>query len=126
MAAERELVPEKLEAMHKKKLDKFLKEHPPSGFVPGDRVWVQNRDEEREKLGRVWQGPVWTIDKISDCVYQVNNNGVEQDLSVERLKPFVKLHEGRQPPLHLYAECREIHDNSYVVEGTQRPRWSGW
>ena len=116
MVAERELVQKKLEAMHKKQLDKFLKEHPPSGFVAGDRVWVQNQDEEREKLGRTWQGPAEIIDKISDCVYQVNHNGVEQDLSAERLNPFVKLHQGRQPLLHYYAECREIQDNSYVVE----------
>ena len=100
VGAERAMVQEKLEAIHKKKLEKFLKEHPPSVFVAGDRVWVQNREEEREKLGRVWQGPAEIIDKISDSVYQVNHNGVEQDLSVERLKPFVKLHDGRQPPLH--------------------------
>ena len=50
VAAERELVQERLEAIHKKQLDKFLKEHPPSVFVAGDRVWVQNRDEQREKV----------------------------------------------------------------------------
>ena len=116
VAAERELVQEKLEAIHEKQLDKFLKEHPPSVFVAADRVWVQNRDEEREKLGRVWQGPAEIIDKISDSVYRVNHNGVEQDSSVKRLKPFVKLHDGCQPPLHYYAERREIHDDSYVVE----------
>ena len=100
LAAERELVQEKLEAIHKKQLDRFLEEHLPSVFVAGDRVWVQNREEEREKIGRVWQGPPEIIDKISDSVYRVNHNGVEQDLSVERLKPFVKLHDGHQPPLH--------------------------
>ena len=76
--------------MHKKQLDNFLKEHPPSVFVADDRVWVKNREEEREKLSRVWQVPADLIDKISDSVYRVNHNGVEQDLSVERLKPFVK------------------------------------
>ena len=103
VAAERELVQEKMEAIHKKQLDKFLKEHAPSVFVAVDQVRVQNRDKEGEKLGRVWQGPAEIIDKISDSVYRVNHNGVEQDLSVERLKPFVKLHDGRQPPLHYYA-----------------------
>ena len=93
VAAERELVQEKLEAIHKTQWDKFLKEHPPSVFVAGDRVWVQNREEEREKLGRVWQGPSETIDKISDSVYWVDHHGVEQDLSVKRLGPFVKLHD---------------------------------
>ena len=66
VAAEREMVQEKVEAIHKKKLDKFLKEQPPSVCVAGDRVWVQNRDEEREKLGRVWQGLAEIIDKNSD------------------------------------------------------------
>ena len=42
-------------------------------------------------------------DKISDPIYRVNHNGVNQDLSVEWLKPFVKLHEGRQAPVHYYA-----------------------
>ena len=116
VAAERGLVQEKLEAIHKKQLHKLFKEHPPSVFVAGDRVWVQNRDEEREKLGRAWQGPAEIIDKISDSVYRVNHNEVEQDLSVERLKPFVKLHDGRQPPPHYYAERREIHGDSYVGE----------
>ena len=125
VAAERELVQETLEAIHKKQLDKFLKEHPPSVFVPGDQVWVQNRAKEREKLGRVWQGPAGIIDKISDSVYRVNHNGVEQDLSVERLKPFVKLHDGRQPPGHYYAEGREIHDDSYVVERVDKHEWRG-
>ena len=123
VAAERELVQEKLESIHKKQLDRFLKEHPPSVFVAGDRVRVQNREEEREKLGRVWQGPSVIIDKISDSVYRVNHNGVEQDLSVERLKPFVKLHDRRQPPLHYYAERREIRDDSYMVERVDRHEW---
>ena len=102
VAAERELVQEKLEAIHKRNtLPLFL--------LP---LWVQNREEEREKLGRVWQGPAEIIDKISDSVYRVNHNGLEQDPSAERLKPFVKLHVGCQPPLHYYAERREIHDNS--------------
>ena len=84
-------------------MDQFLKEHPPSVFVARDRVWVQNQDEEREKLSRVWQRPAEIIDKISDSVYRVNHNGVGQDLSVQLLKPFVKLHDGRQPPLHPYV-----------------------
>ena len=50
VAAEKELVQENLEAIHKKQLDKVLKEHPPSVVVAGERVWVQNRDEEREKV----------------------------------------------------------------------------
>ena len=116
VAAERELVHEMLEEIHKKQLDKFLKEHPRSVFVPSDQVWVQNRDEEREKLDRVWQGPGEIIDKIFDSVYGVNHNGVEQDLSVERLKPFVKLIDGCQPRLHYYAERPE----------TIRTWWSGW
>ena len=45
VAAERESVEETPEAIHKKQLDKFLKEHPPSVFVACDRVWVQNGDE---------------------------------------------------------------------------------
>ena len=53
VAAERELVQERLESIHKKQFDKFLKADPPSVFVAGDRVWVQNRDEERGKLSRV-------------------------------------------------------------------------
>ena len=44
-AAERELVQEKLEAIHKKQFDKFVKEHPPSVFVAGDWVLVQNGEE---------------------------------------------------------------------------------
>ena len=47
VAAETELAQETVEAIHNKQLDKFLKEHPPSVFVAGDQVWVQNRDEER-------------------------------------------------------------------------------
>ena len=125
VAAERELVQEKLEAIHKKQLDKLLKEHPPSVLVAGDRVQVQNREEEREKLGRVWQGPIDLIDKSSDSVYRLNHHGVEQDLSVQRLKPFVKLHDGRQPPLHSYEERREIHDHSYVVEPVDKHEWRG-
>ena len=116
VAAERELVQERLEAIHKKQLDTFLKEHPPSVFVACDRVWPQNRDEEREKLGRVWQGPAEIIDKISDSVYRVNHHGLEQDLSVERLKPFQKLHYARHPPVDYYAQRREIQDKPYVVE----------
>ena len=38
MAAERKLVQEKPEAIHRKQLDKFLEEHPPSVFVSADRV----------------------------------------------------------------------------------------
>ena len=123
VAAERVLVQEGLEAIHKKQLDKFLKVHPPSVFITGDRVWVQNRDEEPEKLGRVWQGPAEIIDKISDSIYRVNHHGVERDLSVERLKPFVKLHDGRQPPVHYHGERREIHDGSYVVERADKHEW---
>ena len=123
VAAERELVQEKLDAIHRTQLDKFLKEHPPSVFIAGDRVWVQNREEEREKLGRVWQGPAEIMDKISDSVYRVNGNGVEQDLSLERLKPFVKLHDGRQPPLQYYVERREIHNDSYVAERPEKHEW---
>ena len=104
----------KLEAIHKKQFDKILKKQPPSIFVAGDRVWVQNREGEREKLGRVWQGPAEIIDKSSDSVYRVDHNGVGQDLSVERLKPFVKLNDGHQPPLHYYAGPREIHDDLYM------------
>ena len=125
VAAERELVQGRLEAMHKKQLHKFLKEHPPSVFVAGDQVLVQNRDEQREKLGRVWQGPAEIGDKISDSAYQVNHNRVEQHLSVKRLKPFVKLHDGNQPPLHCYAERREIHDDLYVVERVDKHEWRG-
>ena len=125
VAAERELVQEGLEGIHKTQLDKFLKEGPPSGFVAGDRVWVRNQDEEREKLGRVWQGPAEIIDKISDSVYQVNHNGVEQDLSVERWKPFVKLHDGRQPQLLYYAARCEIHDDLYMVERVDKHEWCG-
>ena len=44
VAAERELVHKKLGAIHKKQLYKFLDEHPPSVFVAGDRVCVQNRE----------------------------------------------------------------------------------
>ena len=125
LAAKREFEEEKLEPIHKRHLDKFLKEHPPSVFVADDRVWVQNRDEEREKLGRVWQGPAEITDRISDSVYRVNHNGVEQDLSVKRLKPFVKLHDGRQPPLHYYAERCENHHDSYVVEHVDKHEWRG-
>ena len=125
VAAERELVQEEVEAIHKKQSDKFLKEHPPSVFVAGDRVWVQNRDEDQEKLGRVWQGPAEIIDKISDSVYVVDHNWVEQDLSVERLKPFVKLHDGCQLPLHYHAELGEIRDDSYVVERVNKHEWRG-
>ena len=53
VAAEGELVREKLEAIHKEQLYNFLEEHPPSVFIADDGVWVQNRDEEQEKLGRV-------------------------------------------------------------------------
>ena len=49
VAAERELVQETLEAIHKKQLDNFLKEHPPSVFVAGDRVWVENKVEEHRE-----------------------------------------------------------------------------
>ena len=112
----RKWIQETLEAICKQQLDKYLKEHPPSVVIARDRVWVHNREEEREKLATVWQGPAEIIDKISDSVYRVDHNGVEQDLSVERLKPFVKLHEGCQRLLHYYAERREIQDASYVVE----------
>ena len=125
VAADMELVQEKLKAMHKKQLNKFLKEHPPAVFVAGDQVWVQNREEELEKLGRVWQGPAAIIDKISDSVHGVNHKETEQDLSVERLKPFVKLHDGRSSPLHYYAELCEIHDDSYVVEQVDKHEWCG-
>ena len=50
---------------------------------------------------------------------------MEQHLSVERLKPFVKLHEERQPPLHYNAELCEIHDDSYVVERVDKHEWRG-
>ena len=123
VAAEREMVQRKLEAIHKKQSDKFLKEHPPSVFVVGDLVWVQNREGEREKLGSLWQGPDEIIDKISHSVYRVNHNGVEQNLSVERLKPFAKLHDRRQPPLHYYVERRESHGDSYVVERVDKHEW---
>ena len=119
------MVQEKLEAIHKKILDKFLKKHPPSFFVAGDRVWVQSGHEEREKLGKVWQGPAEITDKISDSVYRGNHNGVEQDLSVQRLKPFLKFDDGRQPPLRYYAERCEIHDDSYVVERVDKHEWRG-
>ena len=110
-------------AAHKKQLDKLLKVQPPSVFVAGDQVWVQNREEDPENLGRVWQGPVEIIDKISNSVYRVNHNGVEQDLSVEQLKPFVKLNDRRQPSLHYYAEPREIHDDPYVVVRVNKHEW---
>ena len=71
VAAKRELVQERFYAIHKKKFDKFLKEQAASVFVVGDRVWVQNGEEERGKLGRVWQGPAEIIDEISDPVYRV-------------------------------------------------------
>ena len=100
VAAERELVQEKLEAIHKKQFDKILKEHPPSVFVAIDRIWVQGRDKEREKIGGVWQGPAKIIHKISGSVYRVNHNGMEQHLSVEQLQPFLKPHDGHQPQLH--------------------------
>ena len=125
VAAERESVQEKLEVIHKTKIEKFLMEHPPSVSVAGDRVWVQNGDEEGENLGRVWHRPAVIIDKISDRVYRINHAGVEQDLSFKQLKPFVKLHDGHQPPLHYYAERREIPDDLYVVQPVDKHEWRG-
>ena len=49
----------------------------------------------------------------------MNHNGAEQDLSVERLKPFVK------HPLHYYAGRGEIHDDFYVVERVDKHEWCG-
>ena len=122
VAAEKELVQEKLEALHKKQLDKFLKEQPPSVFLAGDRVWVQNREEEGEKLAIIWQRPATIIDKIPDSVLTTK---MEQDRSVDRLKPFVKLHDRRQPPLHYYAERCEIQDYFYVMERLVKHEWRG-
>ena len=73
----------------------------------------------------MWQGPAQIIAKISDSVYRVNHNGGEQDLSVDWLKPFVKLHDGHQPPLHSHAERRQIHNNLYVVERVDKHEWLG-
>ena len=50
---------------------------------------------------------------------------MEHDLSVEQLKPFVKLHDRRQPPLHYYAERRGIHDDSYMLELVDKYEWRG-
>ena len=44
---------------------------------------------------------------------------------MERLKPFVKLHNGQQPTLHYYAERREIQEDSYVVERVDKHEWRG-
>ena len=61
VAAERELAQKKLEAIHKKQLDKFPKEHPPSVFVAGDQVWVQNRDETEKSSVEYGRDPLRSL-----------------------------------------------------------------
>ena len=107
LSQKRETVRVKLQAAHDRAHRKFLAMYPEQAFCPADRVWVQNRIESPPlypKLDRLWQGPAEIVARVSPATYRVSSHSVEQVLSTERLKPFLRSPDGTQPPLHYYSE----------------------
>jgi transposase InsO family protein len=125
---ERQLVHDKLTAIHDREYRKFIAKCPVARFKEGDRVWVRNRTDQpglHPKLDRIWQGPAEILRQISPSTFLVNLNGKEVALSVERLKPFLPRRDGVNPPLHHYSERQDLHDDSYVIEDVLAHEYRG-
>ena len=127
LVQERETVRTKLQAAHDRAYRKFLDKYPEQVFSPGERVWVRNRVESPPlylKLDRLWQGPAEVLARVSRSTYRVCYNGFEQVLSTERLKPFLRSHDGTQPPLHYYSEKEGLIETAeYQVERVLAHQW---
>ena len=94
LVQDRDAVRDKLQSIHEREYQNFLKAHPPQVSRPGDNVWVPNRVESPPlypKLDRLWQGPAEVLQHLSDFTYRVNYNGLQQVLPVDRLKPYVHI-----------------------------------
>ena len=74
LVADREMVRDKLTAIHKKGTEDFRRQHPLQVFWPGEKVWTKvNRegmDRQYTKLGRLWKGPFEVLVKVlNTCKY---------------------------------------------------------
>ena len=63
---EREYVSAKLTKIHDEFSAKYLTEHPPLKFEPGDRVWLKTiRKPGESKLDLLWVGPAEILERLS-------------------------------------------------------------
>ena len=69
---EREYVSAKLTKIHDEFSAKYLTEHPPLNFEPGDRVWLKTiRKPGESKLDRLWVGPAEILERLSAGRYRI-------------------------------------------------------
>ena len=108
----------KLTKIHDEFSAKYLMEHPPLNFVPGDRVWLKTiRKPGESKLDRLWVGPAEILERLSAGRYRIAGPYGEKQVESLRLKPYHPPLTHGAPPLHFYTDKETlVDDEKFIVE----------
>ena len=118
LVADRKMVQNELNRLHRRKAEQFLKAHPPHVYVFGERVWYRDYRSKKatDKLHRVWEGPGEILQRLGRNTYLVATERGELALNSMRLKPYLAPEEGG-PPLHYYTDQEFlVESDKYVIE----------
>ena len=129
LVQERDIVSDKLRAIHSRVYQTLLREDHPQFFGPADMVLVRNKVEsplDYPKLDPLWQGPADVLQRLSESSYRVNYSGLEQVLTVGRHKPYVLYREFTRAPLHYSSEQEGlVETENYIVDKVLRHETPG-
>ena len=118
LVADPKMVQDKLNRLHRRKANQFLKAHPPHVYAFGERVWYGDYRSKKatEKLHCVWEGPGEILQRLGRNTYLVATERGELALDSLRLKPYLAPEEGG-PPLQYYTdqECL-VESDKCVIE----------
>ena len=118
LVADRKVVQDELNRIHRTKADEFRKAHPPHVYVFGERVWYRDYRSRKvtDKLYRVWEGPGEVMQRLGSNTYLIATERGELALDSMRLKPYLAPEEGN-PPLHYYTDQEFlVESDKYVIE----------
>ena len=118
LVADRKMVQNELNRLHRRKAEQFLKAHPPHVYVFGERVWYRDYRSKKatDKLHCVWEGPGEILQRLGRNTYLVATERGELALDSMRLKPYLAPEEGG-PPLHYYTDQEFlVESDKYVIK----------
>ena len=98
----RQEVAEKIEKIHQEKEKEFnAKFRPVSTFKVGDWVYVELRDNERNKLDPWFMGPCEVLRRVHDDTYMVSTPSGDKQYTFDKLRLYPKAL-GDRTPLYFY------------------------
>ena len=125
---DRRFLQEKLQGIHDRESQRFLRQHPSHVYQDAERVWYENhkKNSNKNRLHRPWKGPREIFGRVGTNQYLVATDKEAMILDTMQILPYMPSSLTEKAALHYYTDEEFlVETDTYIVEHIRDHRKTG-